>query len=71
MIASQVEENRQILFDFLHKVTYKENLSDGSKDAYIKALCYLLRDVGIQKSLRQFTAQDVELYLQSHQKPKY
>lgn len=71
MIASQIEENKQILCDFLHEITYKENLSDGSKDAYIKALCYLLRDVGTAKSLKKLAAQDVELYLQSHQKPKY
>ena len=55
----------------MHEITYKENLAVGSKDAYIKAICYLLKDVGGNKSLKELTAQDVELYLQGHQKPKY
>lgn len=69
-ISKMSEPNKEIIAGFLQELTHKQNAAPKTKLTYILSLHHLLKDVG-GKSLREVTAQDVELYLQSHQKPKY
>ena len=55
--------------DFLHELTFKENLPASTRALYILNLCYLVEDVK-GKSFKNITAQDVELYLQGHYRPQ-
>lgn len=63
------ETNKAILADFLQELTYKDNAPPSTKAAYTHNLFYLARDAG-GKSFRDMVAMDVDLYLQSHQKPR-
>ena len=67
-ISKMSEPNKEIIAGFLQELTHKQNASPKTKMTYILSLHHLLKDVG-GKSFREVAAQDVELYLQSHQKP--
>lgn len=67
-ISALSDEDKFILADFLHELTFKENLPASTRNLYVISLCYLVEDAE-GKSFKDMTAQNIELYLQSHYKP--